>query len=98
NQVVGRLGIAAYALLSSSCITAMSADPVALGMTEYRDTYDDLGEVTAWVHDLTAAWAAELERSRVVVSERDAGYVFDSVQPAPRDIVWSFMTDPAIRP
>ena len=76
----------------------MSADPVALGMTEYRDAYDDLGEVTAWVHDLTAAWTAELERNRVVVSEREAGYVLDNVQPAPRDIVWTFMTDPAIRP
>ena len=98
NHVVDRLGIAAYALFSESTIAAMAADPVALGMTEYRDAYDDLGEVTAWVHDLTAAWTAELERSRVVVSEREAGYVLDNVQPAPRDIVWNFMTDPAIRP
>ena len=30
----------------------MAVDPVALGMTEYRDAYDDLGEVTGWVHDL----------------------------------------------
>ena len=53
NHVVDRLGIAAYALFSESTIAAMAADPVALGMTEYRDAYDDLGEVTAWVHDLT---------------------------------------------
>jgi hypothetical protein len=98
NHVVDRLGIAAYALFSEATIAAMAADPVALGMTEYRDAYDDLGEVTAWVHDLTAAWTAELECSRLVVSEREAGYVFDSVQPAPRDVVWWFMTDPAIRP
>jgi uncharacterized protein YndB with AHSA1/START domain/class 3 adenylate cyclase len=98
NHVVERLGIAAYAMFSDSTIAAMAADPVALGMTEYRDAYDDLGEVTAWVHDLTTAWTAELERSRVVVSEREAGYVFDGIQPAPRDIVWTFMTDPAIRP
>ena len=98
NHVVDRLGIAAYALFSESTIAAMAADPVALGMTEYRDAYDDLGEVTAWVHDLTAAWTAELERNRVVVSEREAGYVLENVQPAPRDIVWTFMTDPAIRP
>jgi uncharacterized protein YndB with AHSA1/START domain len=98
NHVVDRLGIAAYALFSESTIAAMAADPVALGMTEYRDAYDDLGEVTAWVHDLMAAWTAELERSRVVVSEREAGYILDNVQPAPRDIVWTFMTDPAIRP
>ena len=67
NHVVERLGIDAYALFSAPCIDAMGVDPVALGMTEYRDTYDDLGEVVGWVHDLGAAWAAELERRRVVV-------------------------------
>ena len=98
NHVVERLGIPAYALFSSACVAAMSVDPLALGMTEVRETYDDLGEVAGWVHDLGASWTAELERSRVIVTERDAGFVLETVQPAPRDVVWSFMTDPAIRP
>ncbi len=98
NHVVEQLGVEAYALFSAPCIDAMGVDPAALGMTGHRDTYDDLGEVVGWVHDLGAAWAAELERRRVVVSERDAGYILDVVQPAPRDIVWSFVTDPALRP
>ncbi len=98
NHVVERLGIPAYALFSAPCVAAMAIDPVALGMTEYRDTDDDLGEVGGWVHDLGAAWTAERERRRVIVAERDAGFVLEVTQPAPRDIVWSFMTDPAIRP
>ena len=98
NHVVERLGIPAYALFSASCVAAMAIDPVALGMIEHVDAYDDLGEVDGWVHDLGAAWTAELERRRVIVSERDAGFTLETVQPAPRDIVWSFMTDPAIRP
>jgi uncharacterized protein YndB with AHSA1/START domain len=98
NHVVERLGTPAYALFSDACMAAMGVDPVALVMTEYRDTYDDLGEVGAWVHDLGSAWAVELERRRKVVTEREAGFVFESVQPAPRDIVWSFLTDPSIRP
>ncbi len=98
NHVIERHGLAAYALYSAACVGAMAIDPVALGMIEHRDTYDDLGEVAGWVSDLGAAWTAELDRKRVVVAERDAGYVFETIQPAPRDIVWSFMTDPAIRP
>ncbi len=98
NHVVERRGIGAYALFSAPCIAAMAVDPVALGMAEHRDTYDDLGEVVGWVHDLGAAWSAELERRRVTVAERDAGFIFDVVQPAPRDVVWSFVTDPALRP
>jgi uncharacterized protein YndB with AHSA1/START domain len=98
NHVVERLGTPAYALFSDACVAAMDIDPAALGMTEFRDEYEGLGEVTGWVHDLGAAWAAELDRKRVVVTDRDAGYVFERVQPAPRDIVWSYMTDPALRP
>jgi uncharacterized protein YndB with AHSA1/START domain len=98
NHVVERLGTPAYALFSEACVASMGVDPVALGMTEYRDEYEGLGEVTGWVHDLGAAWAAELERRRVIVGEKEAGYVFEHVLPAPRDVVWSFVTDPALRP
>jgi len=98
NHVVERLGTNAYALFSAACVEAMDVDPIALGMTEYREAYDDVGEMTGWVHDLGAAWAAELEGRRVVVADRDAGYILETIQPAPRDVVWSFMTDPALRP
>jgi len=98
NHVVERLGIPAYALFSDACMAAMSIDPVALGMTGYRDDYEGIGEVGGWVHDLGAAWTAELERSRVIVTEKDAGFVLEATHWAPRDIVWSFMTDPAKRP
>lgn len=98
NHVVDRLGMPAYALFSDACMATMAVDPVALGMTQYRDTYDDLGEVGAWVHDLGSAWTTELERRRRIVSEQEAGFVYESIQPAPRDIVWSFLTDPSIRP
>ena len=52
NHVVERLGVDAYALFSAPCIEVMGVDPDALGMAEHRDTYDDLGEVVGWVHDL----------------------------------------------
>ena len=98
NHVVERLGIAAYAMFSAACISAMGVDPVALGMTGFVDAYDDLGEMTNYVHDLGAAWTAEQQLRRVMVTQRDAGYVFEVIHPAPRDIVWSFMTDPVLRP
>lgn len=98
NHVVERLQMEAYALFSAPCIEAMAVDPIALGMTEHRETYDDLGEVVGWAHDLGAAWSQELQHRRTIVSERDAGFVLERIQLAPRDIVWSFMTDPAIRP
>jgi len=98
NHVVERLRIPAYAMFSDACVAAMSVDPAALGMSEYRDDYEGIGEVGCWVHDLGAAWKAEEERRRVMVSEKDAGFVLEATHPAPRDIVWSFTTDPKLRP
>jgi hypothetical protein len=98
NHVVERTGIPAYALFSEGCVAAMTVDPAALGMREHSEAYDDLGEMGGWVHDLGAAWATEQERRRTIVADRDAGFVLDAIQPAPRDVVWTFMTDPAIRP
>ena len=98
NHVVDRLGMPAYAMFSAACIAAMGVDPVALGMTRYQDAYDDLGETVCFVHDLGAAWAREQQLRRTIVTDKDAGYVFEVIHRAPRDIVWSFMTDPALRP
>ncbi len=97
NHVVDGLEIPAYALFSDACIAVIGMDAAALGMTRYTESYD-LGEVAGWVHDLGAAWSADLDRRRVLVTDREAGYQFEAVHPAPRDIVWSFMTDPALRP
>src|SRR4029077_13856612 len=52
NDVVQKLGINAYALISQNCIDAADIDPKALGMREQRETYDYIGDVPAWVHDL----------------------------------------------
>ncbi len=98
NHVVERLGVPAYALFSGACVTAMGVDPVALHMTPFEDAYDDLGEMAGYVHDLGAAWTAEQQLRRVIVTDRDAGYVFETTHPAPRDITWAFMTDPLMRP
>jgi uncharacterized protein YndB with AHSA1/START domain len=76
----------------------MTVDPAALGMRVHREAYDDLPEMAGYVHDLGAAWAADQASRRVTVTDRDAGYVLERVHAAPRDVVWAFITDPALRP
>jgi uncharacterized protein YndB with AHSA1/START domain len=98
NHVVEATGIPAYTLFSEGCVAAMGVDPATLGLREHRETYDDLGAVPGYVHDLGAAWERELETHRTVVTEKDAGYVLERVHAAPRDLVWAFVTDPVLRP
>ena len=62
NEVVEKLGINAYALISQACIDASDIDPAALGMREHTETYDRIGDVPAWAHDLERRWQEEEAR------------------------------------
>src|SRR3954471_9906749 len=59
NDVVERLGVRAYALVTEQAIRAADLDPVALGMVAHTETYDRIGEVRAWAHDLDRRWQEE---------------------------------------
>jgi len=97
NDVVERLGIGAYALLSQACIDAADIDPVALGMVEHVEAYDRIGEVRTWVHDLERRWQEEEARGRTFVSPADA--VLDLAVPTrvPPQVAWEFLTKPGQR-
>src|SRR5690349_14845198 len=59
NDVVEREGIEAYALLTQAAADAADLDPATLGMTAHSETYDRIGEVAGWVHDLDRRWREE---------------------------------------
>ncbi|MDO8484271.1 MAG: DUF2652 domain-containing protein [Candidatus Limnocylindrales bacterium] len=97
NSVVEGTGIPAYALFSQKCIDAMSIDPEALGMRPHVETYEHVGEVPGWIHDLEKRWQEEEERRRVIVSASEAAYTSQTHTKAPPQIVWEFMTTPGRR-
>ena len=75
--------MSAYALISQPCIDASDIDPAALGMREHMETYDRIGEVPGWAHDLERRWQEEEARGRVRVAPEDA-FVVVSVPPTCR--------------
>jgi uncharacterized protein YndB with AHSA1/START domain len=87
----------AYALLTDACTTAMGLDPVALGMRPHSETYEIVGEIPGWVHDLERRWQQEDARARVRVAPEDAGLVADMPTSAPPQLVWEFITKPGGR-
>ena len=97
NEVVERLGMNAYALISQPCIDASDIDPAALGMREHTETYDRIGEVPAWAHDLERRWQEEEARGRVFVRPEDA--ILDLAVPTevPPQVAWEFLTKPGQR-
>jgi uncharacterized protein YndB with AHSA1/START domain len=97
NDVVEKLGIGAYALITQQCIDAMDVDPAALGMTQLTETYEVIGDVKGWVHDLDRRWDEEESRQRIRV-EPDASVFTVSVPvSAPPQLAWEFVTLPGRR-
>jgi hypothetical protein len=97
NEVVERTGIAAYALISQACIDASDLDPAALGMRAQLETYDRIGDVPAWAHDLDRRWHEEEARGRVFVSAEEAAVIVSVPTTVPPQVAWEFLTKPGQR-
>jgi hypothetical protein len=98
NEVVASTGIDAYALFTQQCVDAMDVDVSALGMRASSETYEHIGAVPFWVHDLGLRWQEEEARTRVIVDERQAIYRMDMPISAPPQVAWEFVTTPGWRP
>jgi hypothetical protein len=97
NEVVEKLGMSAYALISQKCIDASDIDPAVLGMVEHTETYDRIGDVPAWAHDLERRWQEEEARSRVFVSPEEAAVTVTASTKVPPQVAWEFLTKPGQR-
>jgi hypothetical protein len=97
NEVGERTGATAYALLTDACTTAMSLDPAALGMTPHAETYDVVGEIPGWVHDLERRWQEEDARARVLVDPGSAQIAVAMPSAAPAQLAWEYLTEPGRR-
>jgi len=97
NEVVEKLGLNAYALISQQCIDASDIDPAALGMRAHTETYDRIGDVPAWAHDLERRWQEEEARGRVFVRPEDAILDLAVATDVPPQVAWEFLTKPGQR-
>jgi uncharacterized protein YndB with AHSA1/START domain len=97
NEVVDRLGMDAYALLSQACIDASDIDPAALGMRPHTETYDRIGDVSAWAHDLERRWEEEDARARVFVTPEESILNLSVPAKVPPQVAWEFLTTPGQR-
>ncbi len=97
NEVVERLAMSAYALISQKCIEASDIDSAALGMREHTETYDRIGDVPAWAHDLERRWQEEEARGRVRVSPEESILTVSVPTNVPPQVAWEFLTVPGQR-
>jgi hypothetical protein len=97
NEVVEKLGMSAYSLFTQQCIDASDLDPAALGMRPHTETYDRIGDVPAWAHDLERRWQEEEARKRVRVAPEEAILDLSVPTRVPPQVAWEFLTQPGQR-
>ncbi len=97
NTVVEATGIKAYALFSQPCVDVMDVDVGALGMRPMSETYEHIGTVPVWAHDLERRWEEEESRTRVLVDEGSAVKEISIPTTAPPQVTWEFVTAPGRR-
>lgn len=97
NTVVESTGTEAYVLFSEAATASLALEPEALGMRRHLESYEHIGEVPGWVHDLERRWTEEDGRSRVLVEEGSAVLAVAMPTAAPPQVAWEFMTQPGRR-
>jgi Protein of unknown function (DUF2652)/Polyketide cyclase / dehydrase and lipid transport len=97
NEVVEQLGMPAYALFTQRCIDATDLDPAALGMRPHSESYDRIGDVPGWAHDLGRRWQEEEARGRVRVTPEQAIVDLEIPSKVPPQVAWEFLTKPGQR-
>jgi uncharacterized protein YndB with AHSA1/START domain len=97
NDVVEKLGMSAYALFSQQGIDATDIVPAALGMRRHVETYDRIGDVPAWAHDLERRWQEEEARGRIRVTPEASILDLSVTSRVPPQVAWQFLTKPGQR-
>jgi hypothetical protein len=94
NSVIEDTGIAAYVLFTQAAIDKMQIAAAASEMAAHPETYDHLGDIQCYVHDLAPVYAAYRERERVITPRAGAWHYFDCIVPVPPAVAWDYLTEP----
>ncbi|MFN8448083.1 MAG: DUF2652 domain-containing protein [Anaerolineae bacterium] len=94
NQVKEQTGIKAYALFTDTAINQLGLQGMCVQLEAHAETYEHIGEVQMWVHDLKAAYDRERERNPVVVTPDDAWATVAHDFKLPPALMWDYINKP----
>lgn len=94
NHVIEHTGIKAYALFSKAAAEALDLHRLCEPLVSYMETYDHIGEVSMFIHDLRSAWEREQARKNHLVDPETAWFKIELDIPFPPSLVWDYITVP----
>jgi uncharacterized protein YndB with AHSA1/START domain len=95
NNVRQVSGLRSYALLSEKALQSLAIAPELYGMVKYEETYEHLGALTMYVHDLRARFESTRDQRRSFVPPDKADISVEKLIPALPSQVWEYLTLPA---
>lgn len=93
NEVVDRTGIGDYALYTDPLVRELGLAPVALGWRSESLSYEDVGEIDAYVDDLAFRWRGEAGTAKHSIPDGEGAEVVWEL-PAPPPVVWERLSHP----
>jgi hypothetical protein len=97
NTVTETTGLKGYAFFTGACVSAYHLDTDAIRMRRHVETYEDVGQIEGFVHDLERRWQEEREATVVYLGPGDAPFEFSEELPGPPPVVWDWINSPRKR-
>lgn len=96
NDVIKHTGIQSYALFSAVAAQQIGLQAYCDQLIRHTETYEHLGEVSMFVHDLRRLWEREQAKRRIFVSPEEAWVKYEADLPFPPALVWEYLTNPTL--
>jgi hypothetical protein len=96
NSVIEKTGVKAYAIFSEAAAAKLDLSTLCQPLIPLTETYEHLGEVRIYVHNLRTAWEHYLENTRCVVEPETAWVKIEVDIPFPPALIWDYVTSPGM--
>lgn len=86
-----------YLFITSACTDAIGLNGLTDRMKTYSTSFENLGEVTGFIHDLHAVWQREREQRRIRIKPEDTWLEVETDLPVSSALAWEYVTEPNFR-
>jgi hypothetical protein len=97
NTVTEKTGFHAYVLYTRSAVDQLGIPEMVDELTVHMESYDDVGEVTAYLLDMHPIWEDMKHRYHTVVEPDEALFILKRKFRQPPLVVWEYLTNPKYR-
>jgi uncharacterized protein YndB with AHSA1/START domain len=97
NNVKEATGCQAYVFFSGAAAERLPLGEMAGTMKTHAESYEHIGQVTGYVHDLHAMFERERERRHMFPPPEDTWFEHSVDIAAPPALIWDYITEPERR-